>query len=175
MTFSLYDATIATFLQGLGGVADVLRKARDHADEPRLAILTETALHPDMKPLAFQVRFVVHHSCGAVEGLRHGTFSPVPPSMPTLEYGGLQALISRTHDRLATITPEAIETLAMGSVVLVVGDRRIPFAAVDFLLSFSLPNFYFHATTAYDILRANGIPLEKRDYLGKLRFASPPS
>ena len=175
MTLALYDATIASFLQGIGGLADVLRKARDHAGDAGLAGLVDAALHPDMKPLGFQVRFVAHHSWGAMEGLRDGAFSPVPPSMAVADYPALEALLARTRGMLATVTPEDVDALASSTVVLAVGERRIPFSAVDFLLSFSLPNFYFHATTAYDILRANGVPLDKRDYLGALRFARPPS
>ena len=57
-------------------------------------------------------------------------------------------------------------------VIFSVGDRKIPFKAEGFLMSFSLPNFYFHATTAYDILRKKGVPLGKRDFLGKMRIAS---
>ncbi|MCG8440712.1 MAG: DUF1993 domain-containing protein, partial [Caulobacterales bacterium] len=69
---------------------------------------------------------------------------------------------------LQGLTPETVDALEEGEVVFSVGDRVMPFRTPDFLLSFSVPNFHFHATTAYDILRVNGAPLGKRYYLGHL-------
>ena len=68
------------------------------------------------------------------------------------------------------MTPESIDALEGAEVVFEFRDTRLPFTAEQFFLSFSLPNFYFHATTAYDILRSRGVPLGKRDYLGRLRM-----
>ena len=74
--------------------------------------------------------------------------------------------------RLSAWTPEAVNALCGRDVVFHVGERQMPFTAEGFLMSFSLPNFYFHATTAYDILRTNGVPLGKRDFMGRLKLKS---
>ena len=67
-------------------------------------------------------------------------------------------------------TPEAVNALGGKDVIFALGDRKLPFVAEGFLMSFSLPNFYFHATTAYDILRTNGVPLGKRDFMGRMKM-----
>ena len=82
-------------------------------------------------------------------------------------------LCSRKCARLRSrtpLTPEAVNALGGRDVVFLLGDHKLPFTAEGFLMSFSLPNFYFHATTAYDILRTNGVPLGKRDFMGRLKM-----
>jgi hypothetical protein len=71
---------------------------------------------------------------------------------------------------LSALSAETVNTWEGNDVSFKIGDRVLPFTAVGFLLSFSLPNFYFHATTAYDILRMKGVPLGKRDFLGRLQL-----
>jgi hypothetical protein len=68
------------------------------------------------------------------------------------------------------LTPEAVNALGGGDVTFKLSERALPFTTEDFLMSFSLPNFYFHAATAYDILRHKGAPLGKRDFLGRLKM-----
>jgi hypothetical protein len=77
-------------------------------------------------------------------------------------------LIAR--DELTALRPEAVNALLGHDVTFRVGERALPFTAEGFLMSFSLPNFFFHATTAYDILRHKGAPLGKRDFLGRLKL-----
>ncbi len=72
--------------------------------------------------------------------------------------------------RCSRLAPADVNALEGKDVVFQVRDMKLPFKAEGFLLSFSLPNFHFHATTAYDILRSKGVPLGKRDYMGKLRL-----
>jgi hypothetical protein len=78
--------------------------------------------------------------------------------------------VTEARDELSALTPEAVNALVGRDVTFKLGDRALPFTAEDFLMSFSLPNFFFHATTAYDILRQKGAPLGKRDFLGKLKL-----
>jgi uncharacterized protein len=95
----------------------------------------------------------------------------VPPSgRPDLDYAALQALVAAAHSELSALTPEAVNALLGRDVTFKVGDRALPFTAEGFLMSFSLPNFFFHATTAYDILRHKGAPLGKRDFMGRLNL-----
>ena len=81
-------------------------------------------------------------------------------------------LVDDTLQGLQRLSPDEVNALAGREVVFRFRDRQIPFTAENFVLSFSLPNFYFHATTAYDLLRAKGVPLAKRDFLGQLRIKS---
>ena len=96
---------------------------------------------------------------------------PVNPQNATdLDYAALQALVTQARDELSVLRPEAVNALLGHDVTFRVGDRTVPFTAEGFLMSFSLPNFFFHATTAYDILRHKSAPLGKRGFLGKLNL-----
>ena len=72
--------------------------------------------------------------------------------------------------RCEKLTPADVNALDGKDIIFQIRDTKMPFTAENFLLSFSLPNFYFHATTAYDILRTKGVPLGKRDFLGRMRM-----
>ena len=171
MAFSLYDATVANYLQILGAVGGFLEKGlvhfRDKGVDP--AEVVETRLAPDMLPLRFQIVSVAHHSRGAMEAAKNGVFAP-PSGKPDLDYTALQALVTEARNELSVLTPEAVNALIGRDVTFKLGDRALPFTAEGFLMSFSLPNFFFHATTAYDILRQTGAPLGKRDFMGKLKL-----
>jgi uncharacterized protein len=104
-----------------------------------------------------------------MEAAKNGVFVP-PSGKPDLDFPALQALVTEARNELAELTPEAVNALVGRDVTFKVGDRALSFAAEGFLVSFSLPNFFFHATTAYDILRYKGAPLGKRDFMGRLRL-----
>jgi len=171
MAFSLYDASVANYLQTLGAVGGFLERGLVHFREKNIdpETLVEARLAPDMLPLRFQIISVAQHSRGAIEAVQSGEFRP-PASKTPYDYAGLQGLIAQTREALSAWTPEAVNALGGRDVVFHVGERQMPFTAEGFLMSFSLPNFYFHATTAYDILRTNGVPLGKRNYLGQMRM-----
>ena len=94
----------------------------------------------------------------------------VPPAPKGEDYAGLQALVAGARDELAALTPEAVDALIGRDVTFKLGERTLPFTAEGFLMSFSLPNFFFHATTTYAILRHLGAPLGKRDFIGRLKL-----
>ena len=173
MAFSLYDASVANYLQILGAVTGFLDRGLAHLREKGIdpETMVEARLAPDMQPLRFQIISVAQHSRGAIEGVREGVFTP-PSSKTPYDYAGLQGLVAQTREALSAWTPEAVNALGGKDVIFALGDRKLPFTAEDFLMSFSLPNFYFHATTAYDILRTNGVPLGKRDFMGRLKLKS---
>ena len=98
-------------------------------------------------------------------------FGP-PAQFPDLDYGGLHGLINDAQEALAKVTPDEVNALEGGDMRFEFGDFKIPFTAEGFILSFSLPNFLFHATTTYDILRMQGVPLRKSDFLGAMRIKS---
>ena len=171
MAFSLYDATVANYLQILGAVGGFLEKSLTHFREKGIdpAEVVETRLAPDMLPFRFQIVSVAHHSRGAMEAAKNGVFAPTS-GKPDLDYAALQALVTEARDELSVLTPEAVNALVGRDVIFKLGDRALPFTTEGFLMSFSLPNFFFHTTTAYDILRHKGAPLGKRDFMGKMKL-----
>lgn len=171
MAIPLYDVSVASFLQVLGGVAGFLDKGLAHCQAKGIDLkeLVETKLAPDMLPFRFQVIAVRHHSLGAIEGVQAGVFKP--PSGPMdQDYAGLQKLIAEARAGLEKVSRETIDALQGKDMVFQLGERKMPFTAEGFLMSFSLPNLHFHATTAYDILRMKGAPIGKRDYMGQMRM-----
>lgn len=173
MAISLYDTSIGTYLQGLGATANILAKGAEYAAENNLDLgeIVETQLRSDMLPLRFQVVSVWHHSLGAINGCREGVFSP-PPPRGDLDYAGLQQLVADATTGLQAISEEEVNAMEGKSMKFQMGEFEIPFTAENFILTFSLPNFYFHATTAYDILRVAGTPLGKMDFLGQMRVGN---
>jgi len=171
MAISLYDMSVASYLQTVTAVAGYLDKAlvfcRDKGIDTNEIV--ESRLFADMLPLRFQIVSVAHHSLGAIEGLKKGVFAP-PSQTGPLNYADLQKLIADTVGGLQHFSSDEVNALEGREVVFQFRDRQVPFTAETFVLSFSLPNFYFHATTAYDILRTKGVPLGKRDFLGQLRI-----
>jgi hypothetical protein len=171
MSIALYDLSVANYLQTLGAVDGFLERGLAHFKEKNIDPneIVETRLAPDMLPLRFQIWSVSHHSLGAIRGVQAGLFAP-PPQMPQLDYAGLQKVVTETREALQALAPADVNALEGKDMVFQIRDAKMPFTAEGFLLSFSLPNFYFHATTAYDILRSKGAPLGKRDFMGRMRL-----
>jgi hypothetical protein len=171
MPTSFYDFSVANYLQTLGAVSGFLAKGREHCEKNgiELGSVVQTRLVADMLPFAFQVVSVAHHSLGAIRGIEAGVFGPPSPP-PDLDYPALEKLVSEARTGLQAYTREAIDALETKDVAFKMGERGMPFVARDFVLSFSLPNFYFHAATAYDILRMKGAPIGKRDFMGMPRI-----
>jgi hypothetical protein len=171
MAFSLYDATVANYLQILDAVGEFVDKSLTYFHEKGIdpAEVVEARLAPDMRPFRFQVVSVAHHSRGAMEAVKNWVFSP-PSAKSNHDYAALQALLTEARYDLSALTPEAVNELVGRDVTFKVGDIALPFTTEGFLMSFSLPNFFFHATTAYDILRHKGAPLGKRDFMGQLKL-----
>ena len=173
MAISLYDLGVKTYLQILPAVSGFLEKGKLHFEENQTNLdeVVNISLYPNMAPFTFQLFSVAHHSLGAIKGLEAGEFSP--PNMPSgLDYQALQDLVGEAESSLKSLDRGTIEAYEGGEVVFKMGSTSLPFVAEDFIMSFSLPNFYFHATTAYDILRKEGVPLGKMDFLGQMRMKS---
>lgn len=171
MTIALYDISVASYQQTLGALAGVMDRALKHFAEKNIDAesVVDTRLFPDMLPFRFQVQSVAHHSLGTIEALKSGAFH-APDGSPAHDYRSLQKLIGDTQAALAKVTPAEVNALEGRDVTFHLRDFKLPFTAEKFVLSFSLPNFYFHATTAYDILRTKGVPLGKRDFMGQMRM-----
>jgi len=171
MATSLYDMSVASYQQTLNALSGVLDKSLAHftANNVNLHDVVETRLFADMLPFRFQIQAVVHQSLGAIEGIKKGVFLP-PANLASHDYRELQKLITDTRDTFAAMKPAEVNALEGRDVVFEIRGMKIPFTAEGFIMSFSLPNFYFHATTAYDILRAKGVPVGKRDFMGALHL-----
>jgi uncharacterized protein len=171
MTFSLYAATIPCYQQTLGAVSGLLATAENLCAEKHLAPqeILDARLAEDMLPFTYQVKSTAVHSLGAIEGVRRGIFSP-DMTPPPQSFAALKARIAETLAALAAVTPAEMDGFVGRDMRFEFRERRLEFTAEDFLLSFSLPNFYFHAATTYDILRWKGAHIGKRDFTGRLRL-----
>lgn len=168
---TLYDAFVPGCVQILGSVLGLIEKAKAHCDEQSIPHekLIDARLAPDMFGFAYQVKSCAVHSIGAIEGVRNGHFSP-DMTQPPSSFEGLTAKIAAALDALRALNADEIEPLSGKQIIFTIGDKlRMEFTGKDFLTSFSQPNFYFHATTAYNILRMSGVAIGKRDYLGAVR------
>ena len=170
MAISLYDATVGTYQQILTSVEGVLEKGRAHCEEAGIDLndVVETRLIDDMLPFRFQVISVAHHSLGALKGVEAGVFGP--PTMNDLDYAGLAGMVAEAREGVAAYDADTVNALTGKAMEFRMGNFKMPFNAEDFLLTFSLPNFYFHATTTYDILRMKGTQIGKQDFLGRMRM-----
>lgn len=171
MTLSLYQATVPSFLQILGSVGGLVEKARAHcqAQGGSEADLCDSRLAPDMWPFAKQVMAVAAHSAGAIAGVKKGETGPDMTPPPT-SFDALAAIVADAIAALKAVTPEEVNSIAANDTAFVFGDRRMPFTVEDYLLSFALPNFYFHASMAYAVLRNQGVGIGKGDWLGAIRL-----
>lgn len=170
MNISLYDVIVRNFIQTLGAVQGFVERGAKHCAEAGIDLndVLETRLAPDMLPFRYQIISVIQHSVGAIEGVEKGVFAP--PADASYDYAGLQQALAEAGEKARAYTPEEINALYGRDLIFLLSDMKLPFLAQDFLLSFSVPNFYFHAVTAYDILRSRGVPIGKRDFLGRLRL-----
>lgn len=171
MAISLHDISVTSYLQVLGALKGVLEKGAAHCQASSMDLndVVETRLHPDMLPFHYQIVSVAHHSLGTIKGIESGEFRP-PGDGPAHDYAGLQNLIAEAQSQLQAYHADTVNQWEGKDVVFRLGSHDLPFKAEHFVLSFSLPNFYFHATTAYDILRMKGTPIGKRDFIGQLRM-----
>jgi hypothetical protein len=167
---SLYDLSVASYLQTVSAVAGYLDRAAQYCAERGAGAdaLVNERLFFDMAPLHFHVECVSHHSLPAIEALKTGVFAP-PALRGAIPFAELQAMTRETEAALGALDADEVNGWAGKTLDLQIGPRRLAFTSETFILSFSLPNFHFHATTAYAILRTNGVPIGKRDYEGRLR------
>jgi uncharacterized protein len=169
MGTSLYDLSVPTFLQTVKAVGGFLDRAARHCAETRADPndFVHARLFDDMAPFHFQIEAAWHHSVWGLEAVKTGAFAP-PALVGPVPFAGLRAMIGNAEAALEAYDPDEV-SCAGKELDLQIGPRRLAFTSETLILSFSLPNFYFHAVTAYDILRTRGVPLGKRDYEGLLR------
>jgi len=166
MQISMYQASAPRFVNTLKNLSAILDKAQAHADakkiEPR--VLTAARLYPDMFPMSRQVQSACDTAKGAVARLA-GVEVPVHEDTEQT-FEELKARIAKTITFIETIQPAQVDGSEDREVVLKFRSGEVKFRGMQYLLGHALPNFYFHVTTAYDILRHNGVEVGKRDYIG---------
>jgi hypothetical protein len=170
MATSLFDLSVPTFLQTVKAVRGFLDRAVRHCAETGAAPddFVHARLFEDMAPFHFQIEAAWHHSVWGLEAVKTGVFAP-PALVGPVPFADLQVMIGKAETALEAFTPNEVNSWAGRELDLQIGPRRLNFTSETLILSFSLPHFYFHAVTAYDILRTRGVPLGKRDYEGRLR------
>lgn len=166
MALSMYQSSIPMLKRMLGSLATILDKAVAHAEAKKIdpAVLFGARLFPDMFPLSRQVQIATDQAKGCAARLA-GVEVPKYEDNEA-NFAELQARLAKTIAFLDSLTPAQIDGSEGKDIVVQVRDLKLDFKGQDYLLQWVLPNFYFHVTTAYNILRHNGIEIGKKDYLG---------
>jgi len=167
MTNALYASSIPLFKQMLGGLKSVLAKAEAHAAAKNIDpnALLQARLYPDMFPLLKQVQVATDFA----KGVAHRLAGVEVPSMDDGEqtFADLQARIDKVLDLMSALSEAQFEGAATREIVTQAGTpKEKRFTGQSYLVNYGLPHFFFHTTTAYDILRHNGVEVGKRDYIG---------
>jgi hypothetical protein len=161
----MYDASVPVFRQMLGSLAAVLAKAETHAQEKKIEqALLQARLFPDMFPLARQVQVAADFAKGACARLAGVEVPRYDDTEATL--AELQQRIAKTLAFIDSLPQDAIEGSATRDITTSAGPNSRQFKGQAYLLHYALPNFYFHTTTAYAILRHNGVEIGKKDFVG---------
>ncbi len=166
MSLSMFDASVPALLQGLKGLNTMLAKAAAHAEAKKIdpAALLQARLYPDMFTLVRQVQIATDFAKGAA-GRLAGAELPVFEDAET-SFAELQARVAKAATFIDGLSPAAFEGSDAREVSLKRRGETVSFPGKDYLLAQALPNFWFHVTTAYAILRHNGVELSKSDYMG---------
>jgi hypothetical protein len=162
----MYQASVPRFVNILGNLSNILDKAQAYVDAKKIDAVTLTTyrLFPDMLPMTTQIQIACDAAKGVVARLAGMEIPVYEDNEKTLS--DLKARIAKTVAFIQTVTPGQIDGTEDKEIVIKRGDKESHYKGMQFLLGHALPNFYFHVTTAYNILRHNGVEIGKRDYLG---------
>lgn len=168
MSISMYQASVPVLVHMLKNLDAIIAKAAAHADARKIdpSVLVNSRLYPDMFPLARQIQIATDMAkgCGArLAGEEPPKYDDTEASFPELS-----ARVQKTINYLESLKAAAIDGSEERVIALKLRNASVTFSGMFYLLNFVLPNFYFHVTTTYAILRHNGVELGKPDYLGKL-------
>lgn len=166
MTISMYQASVPVYLRMLNNLVNILEKAAAHCEARKIdpAVLINFRLYPDMFNFAKQVQV-------AADAAKTGSARLAGMEAPAFEnteqtFAELIERVRKTIAYLETLKPEQIDGSETRQIELKRGEKTVTLSGIDLLRTRTLPNFFFHITTAYDILRHNGVELGKRDYTG---------
>ncbi|MCB6185330.1 DUF1993 domain-containing protein [Leeia sp. TBRC 13508] len=166
MSLSMYQASIPVFVRMLDNLSNLLTIAAQHAEKAGYDknVLASSRLFPDMFPLSKQVQIATDMVKGAAARLSGETPPSWADTETTLEE--LLARVAKAKDYVSSFVAEKVDGSEQKEVILNWPTVTLNFNGQDYLLNFVLPNFYFHISTVYAILRANGVPVGKMDFLG---------
>ena len=166
MTLSMYQASVPRFANILGNLSNILDKTQAHIEARKIAdaSLTGYRLFPDMLPMTTQVQIACDAAKGVVARLAGVAIPAFDDNEVTL--ADLKARIAKTVAFIQTITPAQIDGTEDKDIVIKRGEKETQYKGMQFLMGHAIPNFYFHVTTTYNILRHNGVEIGKRDFLG---------
>ncbi|KUM24000.1 hypothetical protein AU467_31955 [Mesorhizobium loti] len=167
MTISMYDISVAVFSARLKALASVLSLAEQNAADRKIdpQVFLTARLAPDMFALTRQVQIATDHAKGAPSRLAGREVPKYEDNESSFEE--LHARIAKTLDHLATFSAADLDGSEERTIELRLAGREVSMNGLQYLLNAAMPNFYFHITTAYDILRHNGVPLGKATFLGR--------
>lgn len=168
MTISMYQASVPPIIKSLTNLRAVLEKAATHAESKKIdpSVLVNARLYPDMFPLSRQVQIATDTAKGGASRLAGKEVPKYEDNEAT--FPELVARIDKTIALLETFKPDDIDGSEDNTITLPMHDRTLTFKGLPYLLDYVLPNVYFHVTTAYAILRHNGVEVGKKDFLGKV-------
>jgi hypothetical protein len=167
MKISMHQASAPRFANTLRNLSAILDKGQAHCEAKKIdpAVMAGMRLVADMFPLSRQVQIACDTAKGAVARLAG---VEIPKHEDTEQtFAELKQRIAKTIDFVLSVNPEKIDGSEERAVTLKLGGKDVTYTGLQYLLGHAYPNFYFHVTTAYDILRANGVDIGKRDYIGK--------
>jgi uncharacterized protein len=164
----MYSMSVPVFAKTLGNLSAILDKAAAHAEAKKIdpAVLLASRLYPDMFPLTKQVQVACDFAKGTVARLAGEDPPKYDDNETTIE--ALKARIARTVDYVQGFQAARFAGAEERDVQMKIRDQTLSFKGLPYLAHMALPNFFFHATTAYDILRHNGVELGKRDFIGAI-------
>jgi uncharacterized protein len=169
MSISMYDLTIPVLTRGLNNVSVLLDKAAAHAEAKKYdtQVLAQSRLFPDMFPLVRQIQI----ACDTAKGAAARLAGIEPPKHEDTEatFADLKARLAKTAEFLKSITPAQLKDAEGRSIELKFPSATLKFTGMSYLTDFVLPNFYFHSTVVYALLRKAGVEVGKRDYLGPIQ------
>ena len=167
MSLSMYQASIPQFLRMLSNLSSILEKAESWAAEKKIdpAVLLNMRLAPDMFPLKRQLQIATDSAKGCAARLAGVEIPSYPDTEET--FVELKARLQKTMDFLASFSPVQIDGSEDKAIVLNFPSMELKFSGRDYLFQVVQPNFYFHLTTAYAILRHNGLDIGKMDFIGR--------
>jgi hypothetical protein len=167
MTISMYQASVPVFIHMLENLARITEKGAAHAEARKIepAVLINYRLYPDMLPFSKQIQVATDMAKGCAARLAGQ--EPVKFEDNEASFPELLARIAKTVDYLKTFRPDQIDGSEEKSITLKMRTGPLTFTGLKYLLDFAYPNFYFHVTTAHDILRHGGVEIGKMDFLGR--------
>ena len=166
MTISMYQASVPVCTRALNNLIAILGKAKAHAEAKKIEpdVFVSCRLIADMHPLSRQIQIASDVAKNGIARLAGVEPPPFPDEEKTL--AELVERLEKTVKYLETFTPAQIDGQEDRTITLKLGSNTMEFKGLPFLLTFILPNLFFHVTTAYDILRENGVDIGKRDFIG---------